>query len=140
IAEAEERGLRVLTARPVASETGLSHAALGDLLASVVDEVGQGIPAPQRHALDVALLRAAPGSGPVDPRAVGAATLAVLRTSAGDAALVLAIDDVQWLDPASAGALAFALRRLGDEPVVLLATRRAAPGAEPFDLGLADER
>ncbi len=34
----------------------------------------------------------------------------------------------------------FALRRLGDEHVVLLATRRAAPGAEPLDLGLAEER
>jgi DNA-binding CsgD family transcriptional regulator len=140
IAEAEEQGLRVLTTRPVASETGLSHAALGDLLAPVVDEVGPDIPAPQRHALDVALLRAAPGSGPVDPRAVGAATLAVLRAVADETPLALAIDDVQWLDPASEGALAFALRRLGDEHVVLLATRRAPPGAEPLDLGLADDR
>ncbi|MET0615821.1 MAG: AAA family ATPase, partial [Thermoleophilaceae bacterium] len=140
IAEAEEQGLRVLTTRPVASETALSHAALGDLLAPVVDEVAPDIPAPQRHALDVALLRAAPGSGLVDPRAVGAATLAVLRAAADEAPLALAIDDVQWLDPASADALRFAMRRLGDERVVLLATRRAAPGAEPLDLGLADER
>ncbi len=140
IAEAEERDLRVLTARPVESETGLSHAALGDLLVSVVDEVGEEIPLPQRHALDVALLRASPEGGPVDPRAVGAATLAVLRASARRASLVLAIDDIQWLDPASGRALSFALRRLGDERVVLLATRRASPGAESLVIGVADDR
>jgi DNA-binding CsgD family transcriptional regulator len=140
IAEAEDRDLRVLATRPVASETGLSHAALGDLLAPVVDEPGPDMPAPQSHALDVALLRAAPGGEPVDPRAVGAATLAVLRAAANETPLVLAVDDIQWLDPASAGALAFALRRLSGEPVVLFATRRAAPGAEPLDLGLGRER
>jgi len=140
IAEADARDLRVLTARPVEAETGLSHAALGDLLGPLVDEADQDIPAPQRHALDVALLRAAPGTGPVDPRAVGAATLAVLQAAARETPLALAVDDVQWLDPASADALAFALRRLADEQVVLLATRRAGPGAEPVDIGLAEER
>ena len=117
IAEAEERDLQVLTARPVEAETGLSHAALGDLLVSVVDEVGDEIPPPQRHALDVALLRAAPEAGPVDPRAVGAATLAVLRASARRARLALAIDDIQWLDRPSVRVLSFVLRRLTEANV-----------------------
>lgn len=34
--------------------------------------------------------------------------------------VVLAIDDVQWLDVASASALEFALRRLADEPVGIM--------------------
>ncbi|HMJ94545.1 MAG TPA: AAA family ATPase, partial [Thermoleophilaceae bacterium] len=140
IAEAGERDFQVLTARPVEAETGLSYAGLGDLLVPLVDEVGGEIPLPQRHALDVALLRAAPEAGPLDPRAVGAATLTVLRAAADRAPLVLAIDDIQWLDPASTRALAFALRRLGEEQVVLLATRRASPGAEPLDVGVADDR
>jgi DNA-binding CsgD family transcriptional regulator len=140
LAEAEQLELRVLSARPAESETGLSHAALGDLLGPVVDLAVEGMPAPQRHALDVALLRAEPGAGPADPRAVGAATLAVLKAASGGSPLVLAVDDVQWLDPASGGALAFALRRMSDERVVLLATRRAGPGTEQLDLGLRDER
>ena len=66
---------------------------------------------------------------------MGAATLAALKAASGDTPLVLAVDDVQWLDPASGGALAFALRRLTDDRVVLFATRRAGPGAEQLDLG-----
>jgi DNA-binding CsgD family transcriptional regulator len=140
IAEAEEHGMRVLIARPAESETTLSYTALEDLLASVADEVSEETPAPQRHALDVALLRAAPGGGPVDRRAVGAGTLAAVRAAARDAPVVIAIDDVQWLDQASAHALEFALRRLRAEPVVLLATARVASRDARIDLGLAEER
>jgi DNA-binding CsgD family transcriptional regulator len=140
VAEAEARGLRVLTARPVEAETGLAYAALGDLLAPLVDEAGDGLSDPQRHAMDVALLRAEPEAGPGDARAVGAATLTVLRSAASRATVVLAVDDVQWLDPASRAALAFALRRLAGEPVVLLATARGAPEAERPELGLTEDR
>ena len=38
--------------------------------------------------------------------------------------LVLAIDDLQWLDASSASALGFALRRLPEAYLVLLWTRR----------------
>ena len=41
--------------------------------------------------------------------------------------MLVALDDLQWLDPASAGVLQIALRRLRDEPVGLLATLRTAP-------------
>ena len=60
LAEAEQREFRVLSARAAESETGLSHAALGDLLGPLVDLAVEEMPAPQRHALDVALLRAEP--------------------------------------------------------------------------------
>ena len=55
-------------------------------------------------------------------------------------ALVLAIDDVQWLDPASANALSFALRRLDREPIrILLARRGDAPAAlEPALPGVVE--
>jgi DNA-binding CsgD family transcriptional regulator len=139
LAEAEERELRVLTARPLESETGLSHVALGDLIGPVFDERGEGMPPPQRHALEVALLRAAAGDEPVDPGAVGAGTLTLLQAAARERPLLVAVDDVQWLDPASAGALSFAFRRLRVEQVVLLATMRAEAGAG-FDLGIPDDR
>jgi tetratricopeptide (TPR) repeat protein len=139
VVEAETRGMRLLIARPAAAEAALSHAALGDLLAPLVDEFGEAIAGPQRQALDVALLRVAPGERPLDPRAVGAATLSALRAAGRAGPLLLAIDDIQWLDAASATALRFALRRLSDEPVALLATRRVGVGEEPFDIGLAEE-
>jgi DNA-binding CsgD family transcriptional regulator len=141
ISEAAARGMRVLAARPVEAETGLSHAALGDLLGAVVDELPGDFPAPQRSALEVALLRKTADAGSLDPRAVGAATLGALRAAAGGAPVLIAVDDIQWLDPASAAAMRFALRRLdGGEPVRLLATRRTQPGAAPLDTGLAHAR
>ena len=39
---------------------------------------------------------------------------------AKDGPLLLAIDDVQWLDPASARVLSFAVRRVGEEPIGVL--------------------
>jgi DNA-binding CsgD family transcriptional regulator len=137
---AAANGLRTLVARPAEAETGLSHAALGDLLTPLAEELGGELPEPQRHALDVALLRAAPGATPVSPRAVGSATLAALRLAAKRAPLMLAVDDIQWLDPASADALRFALRRLEDEPVVLLATCRRQTGDDALELGLHGQR
>ena len=74
-------GWRVLTARPAGVEASLSFAALGDLLGAVDDTVLAELPAPQRRALDVALLRAVAGT-PVDARAVSTATYNVLRSLA----------------------------------------------------------
>ena len=60
-----------------------------------------------------------------------------LRLLAGSAPVLIALDDVQWLDPSSATVLAVALRRVGDEPIAVLATQRTAPGEadriEPFE-------
>lgn len=140
VAHADERGFRALLARPAETESTLSHAALGDLLGPLAEQFGGELPAPQRHALDVALLRVSSSAGGVDPRAVGAAALALLGAAAGKAPVLVAVDDVQWLDPASAAAIGFALRRLDDHPVVLLATRRLGHEAEPLDVGVAEER
>jgi DNA-binding CsgD family transcriptional regulator len=142
IAVAVTRGMRVLVARPAEAETGMSHAALGDLLGPLVDELPDDFPAPQRRALDVALLRAVADPGPLDPRAVGAATLGALRAAAASAPLLVAVDDIQWLDTASIHAVRFAFRRLRDtDRVFLLATRRTGErGAEALDVGLAAER
>jgi DNA-binding CsgD family transcriptional regulator len=61
----------------------------------------------------------------------GRRVLATLRRLAADAPVVVAIDDVNWLDPVSAGALRYAFRRLASEPVVVLATERLEPSAPP---------
>jgi DNA-binding CsgD family transcriptional regulator len=117
-------GFRVLSARPVESEAPLGFAGLVDLLDGVTSASIDALPAPQRHALRVALLREDVGEIPPDHRSVATATLGVLRAMAADGPVVLAIDDLQWLDPATARVLAFALRRLGPEPVSVLVAAR----------------
>jgi AAA ATPase domain len=70
LAQARARSYRVLSCRPNESEAKLSFAALGDLLEGVADESLEGLPPPQRAALEVALLRReATGSLP-DQRAI----------------------------------------------------------------------
>ncbi len=123
VEEARGRGVRVLSSRPAESERGLAHAGLGDLFDGVLDEVLPGLTPPRRRALEVALLVEDAAGRPVDPRALGVAVRSALEVLAADQ-LVLAIDDLQWLDASSASALGFALRRLPDTNIVLLWTRR----------------
>lgn len=124
---AEARGWTVLTSRPVQSEARLAFAGLADLLEPVaLDELA----VVQRHALEVAMLRAESGPETVDARVVGTAVLSILRTLAGRAPVVIAVDDAQWLDGASAEALSFAVRRLGALPVGVLTSVRIE-GARP---------
>jgi predicted ATPase len=63
--------------------------------------------------------------------------LELLRRLAETQPLLVAVDDTQWLDAPSAGALQFAVRRLGDERVGLLATSVLRPGTTiiSFDRG-----
>ena len=119
-------GSTVLACRGSASDAALSYASLGDLLAGI--EPPDEMPEPQRHALDVALLRVAPQGRSADRRTVSVATLGVLRSLATEAHVLIAIDDVQWLDSASAAVLAFCARRLTTEAIALLCAWR--PGGE----------
>jgi ATP/maltotriose-dependent transcriptional regulator MalT len=127
----EARGLlRVLVHRSVEAEAHLSFVGLSDLLMPVFDAVAPSLSPPRSDALEVALLLATPGEVAPDPRAVGLALLDVIRVLAEDGAVVLALDDLQWLDASSAAVLQIALRRLREEPVGLFATLRKAAGVE----------
>jgi DNA-binding CsgD family transcriptional regulator len=127
VAAAAARSYVVLSSRPAESEAGLSFAALGDLMEGVLGEVLPRLPPPQRRALEVALLLADPGGSPPEQRAVYLAFLGAIRHLAASGPVLIAIDDLQWLDRPSAGALEFALRRLEDEPAGLLASVRVQP-------------
>ena len=126
---------RVLTAHAGASESELPFTALGDLLEGQVTGVLPDLPDPQRRALEIALLLEDPGSTAPEPRTIGTALLGAFRQLARERPLLVAIDDVQWLDAASRDALEFVFRRLSDEPIALLLTRRGEPD-EPLPLGL----
>ena len=121
---AREQGLRVLTARPAEAEQQLALAGLADLLDGVVEEVLPELSPPQRRALEVALLIEDADDHGSDPRALGVALRSALGFLARHAPLVVAIDDVQWLDRSSASALEFAVRRLEGSNVRLLLARR----------------
>ncbi len=122
---AAARAYHVLSSRPAESEVTLSFAALGDLLDGVLDRVLPQLPAPQRRALEVALLLADPLGNPPDQRAVCLAFLGAIRQLAASGPVVIAVDDLQWLDRPSAAALEFSWRRLATEPVGLLASVRS---------------
>jgi DNA-binding CsgD family transcriptional regulator len=131
IAAASGAGARVLAARPAAAEAGLAFSGLGDLLADVLEEIVTDLPPPQAAALEIALLRREAGGRSVDLRTVSAGVLTALRALAERDAVVVAVDDLQWLDRETVAALAFAIRRLGDERVRLLASLRLDRGMAP---------
>jgi DNA-binding CsgD family transcriptional regulator len=135
---AAERKWTTLFARPAASESRLAYVTLGDLLAGAPPGALDGLSAPERRALDVALLRAEPTDEP-EHRAVAAGVRSVLDTLAAEGPLLVALDDAQWLDAPSAHALEFALRRLDARPVVVLLVLRAGH-ALPFPLERASRR
>jgi DNA-binding NarL/FixJ family response regulator len=68
-----------------------------------------------------------PSDVPVDARTVGSAVVGVLRELAQTSPVLVAIDDVQWLDSATAGALGFGLRRLTNARVGVLCAQRREP-------------
>jgi DNA-binding NarL/FixJ family response regulator len=134
---ARERGMVVLAARPGAGEVALSFSGLVDLLAGGADHVLPLLPPMQRRAVEVALLRQDAADGGADRLALSTGVLSVLRELAKAAPLLLAIDDLQWLDQATASVLAFALRRLEDQRVGLLVSDRSG---SPWSATAAGER
>jgi DNA-binding CsgD family transcriptional regulator/tetratricopeptide (TPR) repeat protein len=132
VERARADGYRVLACAPSAAEAQLSFVAMRDLLTDAFDDVAGELPAPQRRALAITLLREEPAGPPPDPGAIGVSLLSALRALSSRAATLMAIDDAQWLDAASAAALSFVLRRLRDEPLAVLLTRRLPAADEPL--------
>ena len=134
VEHARAQGLRVLSSRPAEAERGLAHAGLGDLFDDVLDDVLPALSLPRRRALEVALLLEEASGDPVDHRALAVAVREVLQRLSEREPILIAVDDVQWLDPSSSSALVFALRRLGANRVLLLLARRLADKPQPSEL------
>jgi DNA-binding CsgD family transcriptional regulator len=124
-------GIRVLRAAG-AEFDDLSFSALNQLLLPTRASLSR-LDDLQRNALNRAL---GFSDGPAcDPLVVSNATLAMLSQAAAGRPLLLIVDNLQWMDRASAKVLAFAARRLTGGPVALIGATRT--GAEHlFDLGI----
>lgn len=130
IEAAAGQGFRVLAARASTAESVLAYAALGDLLSGVDDAVLAGLAAPQRAALEAVLLRA-DGADGINQRAVAAGFLTVVRTLADASPVLLAVDDLQWIDTASRLVLGYVARRLPRNTGLLGAARTEARAPAP---------
>jgi DNA-binding NarL/FixJ family response regulator/tetratricopeptide (TPR) repeat protein len=136
-AAARRSDVRVLAARAGQAETRIAFATVGDLFAPTLDETLPRLPSVQRRALEIALLLREPDGAPPEVRVLGLALVSVVRALARERPVLLALDDVQWVDASSAEILAFMLRRLEGEPVGVLATVRGRPVRAPLELNRA---
>jgi len=117
----EQAGCRVVRAAGIQSEMELAFAGLHQLCAPMLDRL-ERLPVPQRDALRTAF-GVSPGPAP-DRFFVALAVLSLLSDVAEEQPLVCLVDDEQWLDRASAQALAFVARRLEAESVGLVFAAR----------------
>jgi DNA-binding NarL/FixJ family response regulator len=123
---AQQSNCRVLAARAAAAESVLAYTALADLLDGVPASAWADLPEPQRFAVDQVLMRSDNDTA-TDQRAVAAAFLSVVECLTDDGPLLVAVDDLQWIDPSSRHVIAFAARRLTG-PIGILASVRTDGG------------
>ena len=126
-ARAEAAGRRVLRASGVEFEAEMPFSGLHQLLYPLREQVDR-LAGHQRATLH-RLFELAPESLP-DEMAASAAVLALLDGAAAERPLVLIADDLQWMDRASAVALAFVARRAAGIPILVLGAAR--PGKDCF--------
>ena len=124
---ARELGHRVLVTRPLEGDRARSFTGLTDLLGDAFDEAGEDLPRPQRRALEAALGRDDTGDS-ASAGALSAAALALLRAASQGGPVLLAVDDLQWIDRPTHEILCFVARRLDTRSLRTLATLRTGAG------------
>ena len=123
IEQARDSGYRVFSARVGQAESVLAYATVADLLRDIDATVLAALPDIQRVAVDRVLLRASSEDHTTDQRVVAAAFASVFDCLAADSPVLIAIDDLQWLDRSSKDVLAFAARRFKAQVGLLLTER-----------------
>ncbi|PYG02174.1 regulatory protein, luxR family [Georgenia satyanarayanai] len=129
---AHDTGMTTLECAGAASEAHVPYAGLHQLLQPLLGDVPDG---DHRFTLlrrSVGALDAAADAP--DPVAVALATLGLLRAAAATRPLLLAVDDVHWLDPSTVRVLAFVARRIRGDPVLLVCTSRVPPESALTDV------
>jgi len=140
---ASAAGFLVLRSAATEFEAGLSYATLNQVLLPLRAEFGQVSPA-CREALEVAL---GFGFGPAPDRlTVSNAAVELLNWAATSRPVLVIVDDLPWLDRASAAVLGFVARRLAGSRVGFLGALRSEQetfferaGLAEFELAPLDE-
>jgi DNA-binding CsgD family transcriptional regulator len=122
---AEAAGFRVVRAVGVESEMELAYAGLHQLCAPLLGGL-KALAEPQRRGLSIAFgLESREGDSP-DRFLVALAALGLMAEASEEQPLLCVVDDVQWLDQASAQVLGFVGRRLLAESIALVFAARTA--------------
>lgn len=132
-ARAQAAGMTVLSVTGNEFDVEVSYAGLFDLLRPTI-AVLDHLPAPQREALHSAFAMGSPSAGSRFGVAIG--MLGHLSHLAGQAPVLITVDDGQWLDAASVEAIAFVARRVAAEGIVVLVAERSGVGAASLYGGL----
>ena len=130
-------GMNVLAARGVEFEADVPFAGLHELLQPALGTLDR---LPSRHA---SALRSSLGLGDrieADRLIVGASVLGVISAHAEQAPLLVVLDEAQWLDRASADAVAFAARRLIADPVAVVVAVREGEDSPLLHIGMPELR
>jgi DNA-binding CsgD family transcriptional regulator len=133
-ADSESAGARILRATGVEFEADVSYAGLNELLRAETASF-RVLDRDQAGALENALGRRV--SALPDRLVVAEAVQSLLRQVARARPLLLVVDDLQWLDRASAAVLGLVARRLAGSRVGLLGSLR--PSAGFFERSRLDE-
>jgi len=118
-------GARVVRASGVEFESTMSFAGLHQVLQPLLAELDR-LPDPYRTVLNVAL--GLDQGAPSDQLLVSNATLTLLVQAAVERPLLVIVDDLPWLDRASAVVLGFVARRLDGSRVGFIGAYRSGEG------------
>ncbi len=139
----QDLGFQHLRLSGVQSEARLAFSGLHQLLRPVLHRANE-LPLRQRDAL-LAAFGMGEQEAP-DPYLIALAVLELLALTASDAPVLAVVDDAQWLDEPTVDALAFVVRRLGEDRVAVVVAMRdgyeislRALGLPVLELGPLDE-
>jgi DNA-binding CsgD family transcriptional regulator len=139
--QAVDRGFQTLSARASKVESELAYGTVADLLADVDSEVFAGLPDVQWAALARVVVRDTSDCSGLDGHVVSAAMMSVIERLCRRAPVLIAVDDLQWLDQCSRAVIGYVARRLRRRTALLVTERPETGHASAMswlELGLPD--
>src|SRR6478609_6089343 len=118
---ARARDMRVLRTSGTPDESAEPYSGLHILLRPFRDQV-PALPQPQREALDVAF--GVHAGDPPTTFLAGVAALTLLSDAASANPMLVIVEDLHWLDPASRQTLLMVARRVSSDPIIVVFTTR----------------
>jgi DNA-binding CsgD family transcriptional regulator len=143
VANARGNGYCVLTAMPSQAEKSISFSGLGDIVQNVLDNDPAALHPLSSHTRSAILTAVGQlpwAGGPVDALTVASGIRQTFARLAAQTQVMLAVDDLHWMDDASLSVLSHALRRIDGNLAVITSLRveRSTGGATPIPTDLPD--